>query len=590
MKKQITLNQLKTLVMEVRKKPIKDPFEDFEMDDTGVIVKYIGNDEAVVIPDGVRSIGDRAFAGCSSLKSIIIPSGVEVIRPLAFLNCKNLTSVSFPDTLRLIDARAFSGCANLFKIDLPEGVELGTDCFAGTAWQREKNRILSSKLERCEEMDKEETLKWIKKGGLCVYRSGLSFRGAKAHPISTEDALKKFAQYSFENPLYNLSWLIYNDEVALEFCELDENDMFESRKITLTVGQIKRLIKENFYAGQAWKDTWEKMVLRYDREQDCYVPKDDFKDEVEGIVSILNTSPIFGPHYKLTNNPFDSGTNKDNCSLVLDGGTDWKTMKPFLDEFYGTDTYQAYKKGCPLKSIRHVGPDYAITLHIYVDGKISIFNINGKHPPEEMAVKFFVNGQKDIDDMLHLLTRIADKVQEVAKDEDEEEHERRARAAHDQYSIDIERQYGKRYTGAYAKYNKWDENTKMTLTIGQIKRLIKESDEVKLQMVALKRAFDEIKKGKQEAEAGNWKIEALGEWNDELDAPEHGGHWVYFKGAPILEVNYDTMEYCFLMETAILSKEMTDAMLETLECKDFSLEGDGLPDFLSGDDKEEEED
>lgn len=360
MKKQITLNQLKALVMEVRKKPTKDPFEDFEMDDTGVIVKYIGNDEAVVIPDGVRSIGDRAFAGCSSLKSIIIPSGVEVIRPLAFLNCENLTSVSFPDTLRLIDARAFSGCANLFKIDLPEGVELGTDCFAGTAWQREKNRILSSKLERCEEMDKEETLKWIKKGGLCVYRSGLSFRGAKAHPISTENALKKFPQYSFENPLYNLSWLIYNDEVALEFCELDENDMFESRKITLTVGQIKRLIKE--------------------------------------------------------------------------------------------------------------------------------------------------------------------------------------------------------------------------------------SDEVKLQMVALKRAFDEIKKGKQEAEAGNWKIEALGEWNDELDAPEHGGHWVYFKGAPILEVNYDTMEYCYLMETAILSKEMTDAMLETLECKDFSLEGDGFPDFLSGDDKEEEED
>lgn len=118
------------------------------------------------------------------------------------------------------------------------------------------------------------------------------------------------------------------------------------------------------------------------------------------------------------------------------------------------------------------------------------------------------------------------------------------------------------------------ESTRITLTIGQLKRLVKESDEVKLQMVALKKAFDEIKKGKQEAEAGNWKIEALGAWNDELDAPEHGGHWVYFKGAPILEVNYDTMEYCYLMRTAILSKEMIEAILSTLDCKDFVLTGD----------------
>ena len=113
--------------------------------------------------------------------------------------------------------------------------------------------------------------------------------------------------------------------------------------------------------------------------------------------------------------------------------------------------------------------------------------------------------------------------------------------------------------------------------------VLKESDEVKLQMVALKKAYDQIKAGKRKAEAGNWKIEALGKWNDDLGLLEHGAHWVYFKDAAILEVNFETREYAYLMETAILSKEMVDAMLDVLECKDFHLEGDGLPDFLADD-------
>ena len=113
--------------------------------------------------------------------------------------------------------------------------------------------------------------------------------------------------------------------------------------------------------------------------------------------------------------------------------------------------------------------------------------------------------------------------------------------------------------------------------------VLKESDEVKLQMVALKKAYDQIKAGKRKAEAGNWKIEALGKWNDDLGLLEHGAHWVYFKDAAILEVNYETREYAYLMETAVLSKEMVDAMLDVLECKDFHLEGDGLPDFLADD-------
>lgn len=39
--------------------------------------------------------------------------------------------------------------------------------------------------------NKEEARKWINNGGLCIYRYGLAFRGARARKMTKEEALKK---------------------------------------------------------------------------------------------------------------------------------------------------------------------------------------------------------------------------------------------------------------------------------------------------------------------------------------------------------------------------------------------------------------
>ena len=72
------------------------PIADFEIED-GVFKKYLGNAETVVIPAGVTSIGNGAFARCESLKSIHIPNGVASIEAFAFYHCSALTSVHIPD-------------------------------------------------------------------------------------------------------------------------------------------------------------------------------------------------------------------------------------------------------------------------------------------------------------------------------------------------------------------------------------------------------------------------------------------------------------------------------------------------------------
>jgi hypothetical protein len=53
-----------------------------------------GGEKAYRIPDGVTSIGDYAFAGCTGLTSVTIPASVTSIGDWAFYNCDNLDKAS----------------------------------------------------------------------------------------------------------------------------------------------------------------------------------------------------------------------------------------------------------------------------------------------------------------------------------------------------------------------------------------------------------------------------------------------------------------------------------------------------------------
>ena len=64
----------------------------------------------IVIENGVTSIGDFAFYGCSSTISVTIPNSVTSIGHYAFIGCTNLTSITIPNSVTSIGNLAFYGC------------------------------------------------------------------------------------------------------------------------------------------------------------------------------------------------------------------------------------------------------------------------------------------------------------------------------------------------------------------------------------------------------------------------------------------------------------------------------------------------
>lgn len=72
--------------------------------------------ENLFVPKTVKTVEEKAFCGCSSIKTVRLEKGVTKIDKEAFKNCVNLTQVYIPKTVNTIKANVFDGCTNLKSI------------------------------------------------------------------------------------------------------------------------------------------------------------------------------------------------------------------------------------------------------------------------------------------------------------------------------------------------------------------------------------------------------------------------------------------------------------------------------------------
>ena len=74
----------------------------------------------VVIPEGVDTIGTKAFEDCGELNSVILPEGVTVLKQYAFDSCeRKIKHLAVPATLQESGKNSFP--AELKTVDLPNG-------------------------------------------------------------------------------------------------------------------------------------------------------------------------------------------------------------------------------------------------------------------------------------------------------------------------------------------------------------------------------------------------------------------------------------------------------------------------------------
>ena len=111
---------------------------------------YVSSIKSVVIEEGVTSIGEFAFFGCTAITSITIPNSVSSVGGNAFYRCDGLTSPVYnsqifafmptsytgayviPDGIKTIAVGAFYECAGLTSVTIPSSVtSIGDYAFNG---------------------------------------------------------------------------------------------------------------------------------------------------------------------------------------------------------------------------------------------------------------------------------------------------------------------------------------------------------------------------------------------------------------------------------------------------------------------------
>lgn len=86
----------------------------------------------VTIPDGVTTIGEGAFSGCTGINEYTIPNSVTNIGAYAFENNSNLRNITLSENITIINEYTFSGCSNLESVTIPDNVTaIGEGAFSG---------------------------------------------------------------------------------------------------------------------------------------------------------------------------------------------------------------------------------------------------------------------------------------------------------------------------------------------------------------------------------------------------------------------------------------------------------------------------
>jgi aspartyl protease family protein len=189
--------------------------------------KYTSSITAIIIEDGVKSIGNHAFAYCDKLISVTIPESVEDIGISAFVECHSLTSITIPTSVTIIRNTAFWGCTNLTSVAIPKILtSIGYYAFYGCSnmkvVSKDETAILNQDREKV--LKSKTVIKMKKEGG--VYRV----------PCRINDFEMEFI---FDTGASDISISLIEAMFLLKQRKLNEEDFIGTERYNIADGSIQ---------------------------------------------------------------------------------------------------------------------------------------------------------------------------------------------------------------------------------------------------------------------------------------------------------------------------------------------------------------
>ena len=89
-----------------------------------VLKRCKGEDERIIVPEGVKTIFHNAFFDCgNTVRHVVLPEGLECIDEYALSHSYVLESINLPESLVSLGKSAFSSCYELKRVVVPGSVK-----------------------------------------------------------------------------------------------------------------------------------------------------------------------------------------------------------------------------------------------------------------------------------------------------------------------------------------------------------------------------------------------------------------------------------------------------------------------------------
>ncbi|MBP5529451.1 MAG: leucine-rich repeat protein [Lachnospiraceae bacterium] len=285
---------------------------------------YTGDEEEIIIDDGIDIIGARVFADNKTIKKVSMPDSVKKIHADAFKNCVNLVDVRLSSKLDFISSYAFQNCISLEEIKLPSGMtKFANEVFMGCVNLKEVIfpdtivELLGGIFDGCKNLEKvhlpdnaegvtDSYIKWDHK------LEGRMFRGCeKLREVTIPKGIKKVLEETFAGC------------TSIQKIVVENPDMMFGQD---TFG------KKGKYPEALYENSPELPLHLSDGDIKQYINLDKMSDDMKAKMFIKRQSKALDPFW-------EKSINKDNAKAIGEKINELKATKLSAKEKKNADMF-----------------------------------------------------------------------------------------------------------------------------------------------------------------------------------------------------------------------------------------------------------